>query len=82
MGAWDIVKIVMQILGGMGTFLVGMKILSENMTRLAHGKLRSMLASLPPRKHGLSVGFPRLRTLRHRHSQARRRWHRQRSPRS
>ncbi len=43
MNAWDIVKIVMQILGGMGTFLVGMKLLSDNMTRLAHGKLKKML---------------------------------------
>ena len=30
------------------------------------------------RKRGVSVGFPCLRTLRHRHSQARRRWGRQR----
>ena len=30
-----------------------------------------------PRKHGQSVRAPRLRTLRHRHSQARRRWNRQ-----
>lgn len=43
MAAWDIVKIIMQILGGMGTFLVGMKLLSENMSKLAHGKLKSML---------------------------------------
>lgn len=33
----------MQILGGMGTFLIGMKMLSENMMRLAHGRLKSML---------------------------------------
>ncbi len=43
MGTWDIVKIILQILGGMGTFLVGMKMLSENMTKLAHGKLKKML---------------------------------------
>ena len=41
--AWEIVKIILQIFGGLGTFLVGMKILSENMTKLAHGRLRSML---------------------------------------
>ena len=35
-----------------------------------------------PRKHRWSVRFPRLRILRHRHSQARRRWDRQRFPRS
>ncbi len=44
MGAWDIVKIIMQIFGGMGTFLVGMKLLSENMTKVAHGRLKSMLS--------------------------------------
>lgn len=35
--------IIMQILGGMGAFLIGMSSLSDNMTRLAHGKLRAML---------------------------------------
>ena len=43
MNAMSVITIIMQILGGMGAFLIGMKILSENMTRLAHGKLRSML---------------------------------------
>ena len=43
MNAMSIITIIMQILGGMGAFLIGMKILSENMTRLAHGKLRNML---------------------------------------
>ena len=37
------VEIIMMILGGMGTFLIGMKILSENLTRLAHSKLKSLL---------------------------------------
>ena len=35
-----------------------------------------------PRKYGRSGGVPRLRTLRHRHSQARRMWDRQRFSRS
>ena len=39
----QIISILMQILGGMGAFLIGMKMLSENMMRLAHGKLKSML---------------------------------------
>lgn len=39
----QIITILMQILGGIGTFLIGMKMLSENMMRLAHGKLKSML---------------------------------------
>ena len=37
------VEIIMMILGGMGTFLMGMKILSENLTRLAHSKLKNLL---------------------------------------
>ncbi len=57
MDAWDIIKIVMQIFGGMGTFLVGMKLLSENMTRLAHGKLKSMLGrTAKSRFAGVGIG--------------------------
>ena len=48
--------------------------------RFLRGKLRSMRASLL-RKHGVvSWGVPSLRTLRHRHSQARRMWNRPRFP--
>lgn len=43
MGAMDYIEIVMKILGGMGAFLIGMTGLSDNMTRLAHGKVRNML---------------------------------------
>ena len=43
MSVMDIIEIVMRILGGMGAFLIGMKILSENMMRLAHTRLKSML---------------------------------------
>lgn len=43
MGAMYYVEIVMKILGGMGAFLLGMKSLSDSMTKLAHGKLRNML---------------------------------------
>ncbi len=57
MSAWDVVKIIMQILGGMGAFLVGMKILSENMTRLAHGKLQRMLnKTSKSRLAGVGIG--------------------------
>ncbi len=57
MGAWDIVKIVMQIFGGMGTFLIGMKMLSDNMTRLAHGKLQRMLnRTAKSRFAGVGIG--------------------------
>ncbi len=57
MGAWEILKIILQILGGMGTFLVGMKMLSENMTRLAHGKLQTMLnKTAKSRFAGVGIG--------------------------
>ena len=57
MGAWEIIKIILQILGGMGTFLVGMKLLSENMTTLAHGKLQKMLnKTAKSRVAGVGIG--------------------------
>ena len=57
MDAWDIVKIVMQIFGGMGTFLIGMKMLSDNMTRLAHGKLQRLLGrTAKSRFAGVGIG--------------------------
>ena len=43
MGVMDYIEIIMKILGGMGAFLIGMSSLSENLTRLAHGKMRNML---------------------------------------
>lgn len=39
----DYVYLILQMLGGMGCFLVGMEIMSESMSRLAHGGLRNML---------------------------------------
>ncbi len=57
MSWWDIVKIVMQILGGVGTFLVGMHLLSENMTKIAHGKLQKMLnKTAKSRFAGVGIG--------------------------
>ncbi len=57
MGTWEIVKIILQIFGGMGTFLVGMKMLSENMTKLAHGKLQKMLnRTADSRFAGVGIG--------------------------
>ena len=38
-----VVKIIMLILGGMGTLLFGMRMLSDNLTRLAHVKLKNLL---------------------------------------
>ncbi len=43
MGVMDYVEIAMKILGGLGAFLLGMNGLSENMTKLAHGKLYSKI---------------------------------------
>lgn len=57
MSAWDIVKIILQIFGGMGAFLVGMRMLSENMTKLAHGKLQTMLnRTAKSRFAGVGIG--------------------------
>ena len=39
----EYVYLILQMLGGMGCFLVGMEIMSDNMSRLAHGSLKSML---------------------------------------
>ena len=39
----DYVYLILQMLGGMGCFLIGMEIMSENMSRLAHGSLKNML---------------------------------------
>lgn len=37
------VYIILEILGGMGALLIGMKMLSENLTRLAHNQLQTLL---------------------------------------
>lgn len=39
----EVVYLVLQLLGGLGAFLIGMEMMSESMSRLAHGKLRTML---------------------------------------
>lgn len=39
----EYVYIILKILGGMGALLIGMRMLSENLTRLAHKKLQAML---------------------------------------
>ncbi len=57
MSAMDIIGIVMQILGGMGTFLIGMKMLSENLTQLAHTKLKNILGkTAKSRFAGVGIG--------------------------
>ena len=39
----EVVYLVLQLLGGLGAFLIGMNMMSESMSRLAHGKLKAML---------------------------------------
>ena len=39
----EAVYLVLQLLGGLGAFLIGMNMMSESMSRLAHGRLRTML---------------------------------------
>ena len=39
----EVLGLVLQLLGGLGAFLIGMEMMSDSMSRLAHGKLRSML---------------------------------------
>ena len=39
----DVLYLVLQLLGGLGAFLIGMEMMSDSMSRLAHGKLRAML---------------------------------------
>jgi phosphate:Na+ symporter len=57
MGAMDYIEIVMKIFGGLGAFLMGMTSLSDNMTRLAHGKLRNMFNNnLKSRFAGVGIG--------------------------
>ncbi len=41
------VYIILEILGGMGALLIGMKLLSENLTKLAHKPLKRRRTVLP-----------------------------------
>lgn len=53
----DYIEIVMIVLGGMGTFLIGMRLLSDNLTRLAHTRLKSMLnKTAKSRIAGVGIG--------------------------
>ena len=63
MGVMDYIEIIMKILGGMGAFLIGMSSLSENLTRLAHGKMRNMLNKPPKTVLRVSESVRALRLL-------------------
>ena len=39
----EVVYLILQLLGGLGAFLIGMEMMSDSMSRLAHGRLRTML---------------------------------------
>lgn len=42
-GFMEVLELILQLLGGLGAFLIGMEMMSDSMSRLAHGRLRSML---------------------------------------
>ena len=53
----EYVYLILQMLGGMGCFLVGMEIMSESMSRLAHGGLKKMLnKTANSRLAGVGIG--------------------------
>ena len=53
----EYVYLILQMLGGMGCFLVGMEIMSESMSRLAHGSLKNMLnKTANSRLAGVGIG--------------------------
>ena len=57
MDVWEIIEIIMTILGGMGTFLMGMRVLSDNLTKLAHTKLKGLLnRTAKSRFAGVGIG--------------------------
>ena len=39
----EYVYLVLELCGGLGAFLIGMNMMSDSMSRLAHGRLKSML---------------------------------------
>ena len=53
----EYVYLILKMLGGMGCFLVGMEIMSESMSRLAHGSLKNMLnKTANSRLAGVGIG--------------------------
>ncbi len=57
MSVMDYIEIIMKILGGLGAFLMGMTSLSDNMSRLAHGRLQQMLnKTSKSRLAGVGIG--------------------------
>ena len=42
-GFMEYVYLILELCGGLGAFLIGMEMMSDSMSRLAHGRLRSML---------------------------------------
>ncbi len=53
----DIVHLLLALLGGLGVFLIGMNMMSESMSHLSHGKLRTMLNKTTSNRFaGVGVG--------------------------
>ena len=42
-GFMEYVYLILELCGGLGAFLIGMEMMSDSMSRLAHGRLKSML---------------------------------------
>ena len=42
MSAYDIAAAIFELLAGLGAFLIGVKMLSDNMEKLATGKMRTL----------------------------------------
>lgn len=58
-GIWfmEYVYLVVMVLGGLGAFLIGMNMMSDSMSRLAHGKLKTMLnKTADNRLAGVGIG--------------------------
>ncbi len=58
MGFWEMLFIVLQLVGGLALFLFGMDLMGDGLKKLAGGKLESILARLTSNKWtGLLLGF-------------------------
>lgn len=58
MNAMEWFELIMRVLGGLGAFLFGMNGLSAGMTRLAHGKIETMLNKTAKNRFaGLGIGL-------------------------
>ena len=58
MGFWDMLFVILKLIGGLALFLFGMDLMGDGLKRLAGGKLESILAKLTSNRwKGLLLGF-------------------------